>query len=143
MALQTLFLEIYLAVLFINGGIYITSDALDIELISPFDQGNVTAVTQPNIFNATDNTGSISGNFTTLDSLSNSTINPSGTGNINPIDSLFFPITMLYTFVQFMTGSFLWQALLIFGFPVAFVFVMQGAIGLLLVITIVYYLTGR
>lgn len=143
MALQTLFLEIYLALLAINGGIYIVDATVDIPLVSPFNASqNVTASTQPSLFNGTDNSNTLSSNFTTTDVLSNSTIG-GDSSLINPLDSLFYPITLLYTFVQFMTGAFVFQTLLIFGFPDVFVFVLQGMIGLLLVITVVYYLTGR
>ena len=144
MAVQTLFLEIYLALLAINGGILMVDSLVDTPLITPFDSSmNVTATDQPNLFNGTSNTDTLSGNFTTLDSLNNGTIVPGGTEPLNPFDTLLFPITMIYTFLQFITGGFVFQTLLIFGFPEVFVFVMQGLIGLLLVITIVYYVTGR
>lgn len=118
--------------------------AVDIPLISPFNATQiVNATAQPNLFNGTtNNANTLSGNFTSLDTLSNSTIG--GDSNfINPLDSLFYPITLLMTFVQFMTGAFVFQTLLIFGFPMEFVFVLQGMLGLLLVVTVVYYLTGR
>ena len=144
MALQTLFLEIYLALLAINGGILMVDSLVDTPLVTPFDTSmNVTGTSQPNIFNGTSNDGTLTGNFTTLDSLTNSTIVPGGSGTLNPFDTLFFPITMLYTFVQFITGGFVFQVLILFGFPEIFVFVLQGLIGTLLAVTIVYYITGR
>lgn len=144
MALQTHFLEIYIAILCINGGIFMVDSLVDTPLKTPFDTtGNVTSSTPPNLFNSTTNTGTLTGNFTTLDSLTNATIGGAGGAGVNPIDSLLYPITLLYTFVQLITGGFIWETLAIFGLPSAMTFVLQGIIGLMLAITIVYYLTGR
>ena len=111
-------------------------------LVTPFTSANVTAASQPNLFNSTDNSDTLSGNFTTTDVFDNSTIGGTS-GTLNPVENLLFPITLLWTFVQFITGGFIWSALAIFGLPIALTFVLQGIIGVLLAITIVYYLTGR
>ena len=147
MALQTLFLEIYIAMLCINGGVYMTASLidgtpLDVGLVSPFTSGNVTAVTQPNIYNSTSNTGTLTGNSTELNVINNSTIGGSS-GFLNPIEALWYPVALLWTFIQFVTGGFVFQALAIFGLPVAFTYVMQAVMGMLLAVTIVYYFTGR
>lgn len=111
-------------------------------LVTPFTSADVNAADQPNFFNSSDNSGTLSGNFTTTGVLNNSTIG--GTSStLNPVDNLLFPITLLWTFVQFVTGGFIWSALAIFGLPIAMTFVLQGIIGFMLAITIVYYLTGR
>lgn len=143
MALQTHFLEIYIAILCINGGIYMVDNLSGQNLLSPFDTTTpVTAVDQPNIFNSTDNSNTLTGNSTTTGVLNNSTIG--GTSStLNPVDSILYPITLLWTFVQFITGGFIWTMLGIFGLPAVLVYSLQGVIGLLLAITIVYYLTGR
>ena len=147
MALQTLFLEIYIAMLCINGGVYLTASlvdgtSLDVGLISPFTSANVTAVTQPNIYNSTNNSGTLVYNQTTLNTLNNSTIG-GDSGFLNPIEALWYPITLLWTFIQFITGGFVFQVLGIFGLPAAFIFIMQGVMGLLLALNVIYYLTGR
>ena len=147
MALQTLFLEIYIAMLCINGGVYMTAElvegtSLDVGLVSPFNSLNVTAVTQPNINNSTSSSGTLTGNLTSLNNINNSTIG-GNSGFLNPIEALWYPIALLWTFVQFITGGFVFQALAIFGLPAAFVFVMQGVMGLLLAIMVIYYFTGR
>lgn len=147
MALQTLFLEIYIAMLCINGGVYLTDSliegtSLDVGLISPFTSGNVTSITQPNIYNSTNNSGTLTGNATSLNTINNSTIGGTS-GVLNPIEALWYPISLLWTFVQFITGGFVFQVLGIFGFPIAFTYIMQGIMGLLLGIMVLYYFTGR
>jgi len=147
MALQTLFLEIYIAMLCINGGVYMTASliegtSLDVGLISPFTSANITSITQPNIYNSTNNSGTLTGNQTSLNNLDNATIGGTS-GSLNPIEALWYPVALLWTFVQFITGGFVFQVLGIFGFPVAFTYVMQGVMGILLALNIIYYLTGR
>ena len=143
MALQTHFLEIYLAILCINAGIYVVDDLSGNNLVTPFDTtATVTPATPPSLFNNTDSSGTIVENFTTTGNLDNSTIG-GDPATLNPVDTILYPITLLYTFLQFLTGGFIWSTLAIFGLPAALVFVMQGVIGLLLTVTIVYYLTGR
>lgn len=143
MALQTHFLEIYIAILCINGGIYMVDSLSGQNLLSPFDTSTpITPVDQPNIFNSTNNTNTLTGNSTTTGVFNNSTIGGSSS-TLNPVDSILYPITLLWTFVQFITGGFIWTMLGIFGLPAALVYSLQGVIGLLLAITIVYYLTGR
>jgi len=147
MALQTLFLEIYIAMLCINGGIYMTASlidgtSLDSALISPFTSANVTAIAQPDIYNATNNSGTLTGNSTSLNTINNSTIGGTS-GFLNPIEALWYPVALLWTFVQFVTGGFVFSVLGIFGLPVAFTYVMQGVMGMLLAINIIYYFTGR
>lgn len=142
MALQTLFLEIYIAMLCINGGIYIVDSLVDTPLVTPFTSANVTSITQPNIYNSTSPTGTLVGNSTSLNTINNSTIG--GTSALlNPIEALWYPIALLWTFIQFLTGGFVFQVLGIFGFPAAFTYVMQAVMGLLLGVNILYYLTGR
>lgn len=143
MALQTHFLEIYLAILCINAGIYVVDDLSGNNLVTPFTNANVTAVAPPGLFNSTNNTDTLTSNFTNTGVLSNGTIGASNPGTVNPVDTILYPITLLYIFLQLLTGGFIWSTLAIFGLPAALVFVMQGIIGLLLAVTIVYYLTGR
>lgn len=143
MALQTHFLEIYIAILCINGGIYMVDSLSGQNLLSPFDTStNVTAAVQPNIFNSTSNTNYITGNFTTTGVFDNSTIGGTS-ATLNPVDTILYPLTLLWTFVQFLTGGFIWTTLAIFGLPAVMTYVLQGVIGMMLAITIVYYLTGR
>lgn len=139
MALNTLFLEVYIAILCINGGILIVDGAISTPLKSPFDiTPNVTAATQPNIFNATDSSGTLTENITS------NVINNTDSSILDPVaDFVFFPLQVIWNFIQLLTGGFIFENLTIFGFPTTFVFVMQGIIGILLVITIIYYFTGR
>lgn len=59
------------------------------------------------------------------------------------VDNIFYPFAIFELFINFITGGFIWQLFAVFGFPSIFVGVMQSVIGMLLVITIVYYVTGR
>lgn len=147
MALQTLFLEIYIAMLCINGGVYLTDSlidgtSLDVGLVTPFTSTNVTAVTQPNIYNSTSNIGTLTGNLTSLNTINNSTIG-GDSGFLNPIEALWYPIAILWTLGQFLTGGFIFSVLGIFGLPIEFIYVMQGVMGILFALNIVYYFTGR
>jgi hypothetical protein len=150
MALQTLFLEIYIALLCINAGILIVDSQVATPLITPFDSSTVIAAQWPAIFNDTAPAGTFMNNVTSLDVYDNSTIGdtqvdgtPLGSGNINPVDTLFYPITILWSFVQFMTGGFVWDALGLFGFPSVFVVSLKIIIGALATFSVIYYLTGR
>ena len=59
------------------------------------------------------------------------------------IDNIFWPFAVFELFINFLTGGFIWSLFAIFGFPSIFVWVMQTVIGMLLVVTIIYYFTGR
>ena len=172
MAMQELFLEIYLFILCINGGIMII-DAVDpnTALITPFDavkhcwQNNgilsnilteedcnnvsggqwaytdVTATTMPDIYEYDMATGQTTGALI-------GTVTGNQTGNSNAIldpltDAVFYPIALAQGVINFLTGGFIWQTLNIIGLPAVFVVVLQSVIGLLLVRTIIYYVTGR
>lgn len=145
MALNELFLEIYIAMLCINGGILLVDSLVDTPLKSPFDSSaNVTAITTgdvTDIFNSTDDSGTLVGNFTGTDTLNNSTLggNPAV---LIPYDP-FNPIAMIWTFIEFLTGGFVFQVLGLFGLPAAFTYIMQAIFGILLARIIIYYWLGR
>jgi len=146
MALNELFLEIYIAILCLNGGILLVGGSQSIPglqtaaLVSPFTSANVTAATQPNIFNSTNPSGTLVQNLTTNVINQTSPLGPV----LNPIsDFFFYPLNLLWLFVQFITGAFVWQALAIFGMPSVMVYILQGILGLLLGRTLLYYITGR
>jgi len=143
MALQTLFLEIYIALLCINGGILIVDSLTDTPLITPFDSSTVIASQWPAIFNDTAPAGTFLQNVTTLDKIDNGTIGDIGGSFTNPVDTLFYPITILWSFAQFMTGGFVWDALALFGFPAVFVVTLKIIIGALATFSVIYYITGR
>jgi hypothetical protein len=141
--LQEVSLEIFLVVLCINGMVFVGQTLEGIPLKTPFDTSlNVTATTQPNIYNNTNQANTLFGNVT--NNVSNST---SGGGSGGPLkfisDSFFFVLAVGWTFIQFLTGGFIWQALASVHFPSVFLYVLQGVIGLLLVRTVLYYTTGR
>ena len=139
MALNTLFWEIFIAMQCINGMIFVVDGLADTPLKTPFDtSGNVTAASQPNIFNFTDPTGTLVENMTT------NVRNDTNNSLLNPLqDYFFYPLQLLWTVVQFITGGFVWEALTIFGLPDQFMYVLQGVIGTILILTLKYELTGR
>tara|TARA_Y100000590_G_scaffold466524_1_gene642238 strand:+ start:1799 stop:2308 length:510 start_codon:yes stop_codon:yes gene_type:complete len=169
--MQKLFLEIYLFLLCINAGILIVESTpvgtpLDIPLISPMNATEtVTSVAMPPVFMLNHCTVSGEIDWTIEDSAAcgtaggtwtvstgtlaqNMTTNVvNGTGSttvLDPIqDNFFWPFALFETFINFLTGGFIWQLFAVFGFPSIFVYVMQSVVGLLLVVTIVYYFTGR
>lgn len=171
MAMQELFLEIYLFILCVNGGIMVVDAVTDTPLITPFDASkhcwqnngilsnilteaecnnvvggqwaytNVTAVNMPDIYYYDLATNSTSGELI-------GTVTGNHTANngaiLDPlIDATFYPIALGQGIINFLTGGFIWQSLNIIGLPAVFVLVLQSVIGLLLVRTIIYYVLGR
>ena len=122
-------------------------DALtDTPLVTPFDiNQSVAGTDMPAVMefdyatNSTITSGNLLGNVT-------NTI-PTNSTNSTPLDpitdSLFYPIAILQGFINFLTGGFIWQTLALFGLPSIFVVILQTVIGILLVRTIIYYVTGR
>lgn len=171
--MQKLFLEIYLFMLCINGGIMIvestpTGTPLDIPLISPMnvtDTTQVQSIEMPNTFKM--NNCTINGEIdwqigdsaacttaggtwnvvtgTLTENVSTNVVNGTGSSTIlDPIqDAVFFPFAIFEVFINFITGGFIWQLFAVFGFPSVFVTVMQIVVGLLLAVTVIYYFTGR
>lgn len=144
MGSETIAFDIWLIVLCINGGLLLVDAAFpETPLKTPFDTtGNVTGFTTgtpANIFNQTTSIG-ITQNLTS-GSAENSTIG--GSGSLNPVDTIFFPLAALWSFIQFVTGGFVFQVLGLFGFPDIFVFAMQGIIGILFARMVVYWVWGR
>ena len=121
--------------------------AFDGPLITPFDTATqVTGITSgipTQIANYTTDVG-FAQNITS-GTQSNSTINPAGgsSDSLNPVDTLFFPLAALWTFIQFVTGSFVFQVIGLFGMPDIFVFSLMGIIGILLARWVVYLIWGR
>ena len=142
--LQEVSLEIWLVILCINGmlfvGMVVVGDPLGIALKTPFNiAGNVTALATPNIFNNTDQSGTLLGNTTS--GVLNVTANNNPLGFL--VDNFFYVLAVLWTFGQFITGGFIWDVIGLIGFPLQFVILLKGVIGMLLVRTIIYYATGR
>lgn len=145
MGSETIAFDIWLVVLCINGGILLVDAAFpDTPLKTPFDTtGNVTGITTgtpQQIYNETTGIG-ITQNLTS-GTQNNSTIG-GASATLNPVDSLFFPLAALWTFIQFVTGGFVFQVIALFGFPDIFVFALQGIIGILFARSVVYWIWGR
>ena len=144
MGSETIAFDIWLIVLCINGGLLLVEAAFpDTPIKTPFDtSGNVTGIstgTPANIFNQTTGTG-ITQNLTS-GSADNATIG--GAGLLNPVETVFFPLAALWTFIQFVTGGFVFQVISVFGFPDIFVFALQGIIGILFARMVIYWVWGR
>lgn len=145
MGSETIAFDIWLVMLCINAGVLLVGVAFpDTGLKTPFDvSGNVTGITTgtpAEIYNSTTGIG-LTQNLTS-GTQSNSTIGGSG-GALNPVDSLFFPLAALWTFIQFVTGGFVFQMIALFGFPDIFVFALQGIIGILFARMVIYWVWGR
>ena len=170
MAMQELFLEIYLFILCINGGIMVVDAMSDTPIISPFDvekhcfvgnsivdgittesscnslpgtwaYQNVTATTPPSILEYDEATGTVNG--TLFDTITGNQTD-SSFAVLDPfVDAVTYPIAVMRGVIDFLTGGFIWQAFNLVGLPAIFVVVLQSVIGLLLVRTIIYYVVGR
>lgn len=145
MGSETIAFDIWLVVLCINGGLLLVDAAFpETPLKTPFDtSGNVTGITTgvpAQIYNTTTGIG-ITQNLTSGDQ-NNATIG-GASATLNPVDSLFFPLAALWSFIQFVTGGFVFQVIALFGFPDIFVFALQGIIGILFARSVVYWIWGR
>ena len=144
--LRSLFLEIYIFILCVNAGIFVL-DSVDpsTSLLSPFDTDVVVTTTIPSDIAGLGLTNSTNASGTLVAGVGTSVVNGTGSSSIlDPIqDSVFFPFAIFEVFINFLTGGFIWNTLGLFGMPIAFVIAMQSIIGFLLVITIIYYFTGR
>ena len=143
MGSETIAFDIWLVILCINAGLLLVDATFDTPLKTPFSGANVTAITTgtpAQIYNETTGTG-LTQNLTNQN-LNNATIGGSG-GGINPLDTLFFPLVAIWTFIQFVTGGFVFQVIELFGFPSAFVFGLQGIVGILFARMIIYFIVGR
>lgn len=139
MTLQTTFLEIWIFLLCVNGGLLITDALTTTPIRTPFDvTATVTVPSPPHLYNATNPSLTLVQNSTT--NVRNST----NSALLSPVqDYFFYPLNLLWGFVQLLTGGFAFQVLGLFGLPAIAIFVFQGIIGIFLVITILYYITGR
>lgn len=149
MALNELFLEIYIVILCISGMLMVVESQIDTPIVTPFDTSlaiNVTAEADPqfrSIFNPnnTSSSSTIVGNLSS-GSLQNSTIG--GTSAIlAPVDFIWQPLAFIWAFIKFITGAYIFDILGLFGFPSEFTLIMQGIIGILLARIILYYWIGR
>jgi hypothetical protein len=133
--LQELGMEIYIVLLCLNSGIIIVDYLQDTPLVTPFDVDvPVSGLNNTSIYNP----NSLVANVTT------NVLNDTDSALLNPLqDFFFFPLQVLWTIIQFITGGFVFDVLTIFGFPAIIVIVLKTLVGFLLVRTIAYYFTGR
>lgn len=145
MALNELFLEIYIAMLCINGGIIMVDTLVDTPLKTPFDTtisvSGVTSGPVTDIYNTTSPSGTLVGNMTGNGTLNNSTLG--GSSKALPAYNLYNPLALIWTFIQFLTGGFIFNVLAIFGFPAVFTYILQAIFGILLARIVIYYWLGR
>jgi hypothetical protein len=132
--------NILLVMLCINGMIGVGSTLVNVPLKSPFDiVQNVTATTQPQIVNFTSPNGTLLSNVTT------GVYNV--TANNNPlvymVNNTFYLLALIYIFAQFVSGAFIWNAMLAYHMPLQFVALVASIVYALIARSIVYYVTGR
>lgn len=145
MGSETIAFDIWLVVLCINAGVLLVNAAFpDTPIITPFDiTTNVTGISSgipSQIANYTTSSG-LTQNLTS-GSQQNSTIG-GASSILNPVQTLFFPLAALWTFIQFVTGGFVFQVIALFGLPDIFVYALQGIIGILFARMVVYWIWGR
>lgn len=143
MGSETIAFDILLVVLSINAGLLVVDAAFDTPLITPFDESVVVPIKDglpSQIFNTTTG-GALVQNLssTTQD---NSTFGGSA-GSIGIFDTIFFPLILLWYFIQFVSGAFIFEFMVLLGMPAIFVFGLQGIIGLLIARMIIYWVWGR
>ncbi len=103
---------------------------------------SVNATDLPNIINTTNPDNTIMQNVT---SPSNSTEIGGGSGDtfLFVPDYFEIPFAVLYYFLQFISGGWIWNGIAVFGFPEDVLFGIQVLIGFWAIYTIVYYIIGK
>jgi hypothetical protein len=140
---ETIAFDIWLVLLCVNAGLLLVDASFDTPLKTPFDMTDVEPIksgTPSAIYNATSG-GGLTDDLTTQ-MVDNSTLGGAA-ATLNPFDTVFFPLALLWTFIQFVTGAFVFEVIALFGFPEIFVFGLQGVIGILFARSIVYWIWGR
>jgi hypothetical protein len=107
------------------------------EIRTPIDATEIAPLTQPSIYNATNQNGTLFGDV----------IAPANVTDSTPwdflTDNLFFGLQQIQTLVGLMSGQFVWEFLTILGLPEQFVLILQGVIGIFFAITVIHFWTGR
>lgn len=118
---------------------------IDTPLRTPFDAGSANFTrslnTQPNLYNGTNQNGTLYQNITGFD-IANET-ESGALGSLNPIDTILYPIAILQLFLGTITGTFGASLLDALGFPDIFIAVYYTIYGFLAIMTVVYFVTGR
>lgn len=144
MGSETIAFDIWLAVLCINAGVLLVDTAFTTPLITPFETSTsvsgISSGIPSQIANYTTDNGFTQG--LTNGSQQNATIGGAA-GTLNPIDTLFFPLAALWTFIQFVTGGFVFQVIGLFGMPDIFIYSLMGIIGILFARSVIYFVWGR
>lgn len=129
----------YVIMLCLNGVFAYVDYVLPDMMKSPFDTTiTINSVTQPKIFNNTNQAGTLYQNVTNV---KNNTSN-------NPFnfftESLFWSLGMLQNLYNFLGGGFLFSAISIIGIPQVFLAsAFYSVLGFFIVITVVHLVTGR
>lgn len=137
MGSETIAFDIWLLLLCVNAGILIVDATFDTPLLTPFDQTVVTGFSTGVPANIANYTADLTSGQADNSSLGGAP------ATLNPFDTIFFPLALLWSFIQFVTGGFVFQVIGLFGFPPMFVFALQGIIGILFARSIVYWIWGR
>jgi len=145
MGSETIAFDIWLVVLCLNAGLLVVDAAFPATpLRTPFDIAltvdPIVSGTPSQIYNETTGIG-ITQNLTSGQQ-NNSTIGGVA-AVLTPVQTVFFPLAALWTFIQFVTGGFVFQVVSLFGFPDEFVFGLMGIIGILFARMVIYWIWGR
>lgn len=146
MGFSSKFFKAYFILLCING-MFLVFDGvaegsnLGVAISSPFDNSDVTAISTPNFYNSTDQSNTVYSNVT--GSINNSTGGYDAGDFLNPIDTILYPIQIVMTVVNLLTGAFVFDAIASFGFPPIFVQVMQGLLGFMSIFAVLKIVTNR
>lgn len=145
MGSETIAFDIWLAVLCINAGVLLVDTAFTTPLITPFETSTTVSGISSGIPSQIANYTTDAGFAQNLTSgtQDNSTIGGGSPSTLNPIDTLFFPLAALWTFIQFVTGGFVFQVIGLFGMPDIFIYSLMGIIGILFARSVVYWVWGR
>jgi len=133
----TIFIWIYVLLFVTNGMFAYFDEVFTDEIRTPIDATEIAPLTQPSIYNATNQNGTLFGDV----------IAPANVTDSTPwdflTDNLFFGLQQIQTLVGLMSGQFVWEFLTILGLPEQFVLILQGVIGIFFAITVIHFWTGR
>ena len=115
----------------INGMMLFISDAMPAySLVSPINNATITPPAQPNVI----------GNLSVINSSNPS--NATAGGTVSIWDTVNYAWNQTIFVVHLLTGGFIWNALAVFGLPDIVFGIIQGSIGIFLILTVLHFWRG-
>lgn len=140
-----IFLHVYFFLILGNVALTIVdvglATPLGIQLISPFDLGNITNFEITNVYNVTNPNDT----STAVGKIFNPSNSTQGLGEFIGKITDYFQVSLeiIWYFFGLFTGTLIFQALAVFNVPDYIIYALAIPIGFLMILTLAHYLTGK